>query len=132
MRGARRAERDEGDAGGPSAPAPGGPPRRAADETDRDRGLQPERTRLAWRRTTLSWAAAAVLAMRQALRGHGGALPVIVVSLVALAFLAFLLLAHLRIQRLAAARPAAMAAPAAVAVAGCTLALAVCGAALLW
>jgi uncharacterized membrane protein YidH (DUF202 family) len=94
--------------------------------------LQPERTRLAWRRTTLSWSVAAVLAMRQVLRGHGGAAPVVVVSLVALAFAAFLLLARQRIQRLAAARPAVMATPAAVAVAGCTVALAVCGAALLW
>ena len=125
------AAREDGDELSPAAAPPGDPSRWAADETDRDPGLQPERTRLAWRRTTLSWSVAAVLALRQALRGHGGALPVIVVGLVSLVFLAFLLLAHLRIQRLAAARPDAMAAPAAMAMAGCTLALAVCGAALL-
>ncbi|WP_309246927.1 DUF202 domain-containing protein, partial [Streptomyces somaliensis] len=36
----------------------------------RDPGLQPERTRLAWRRTTLSCTVAAVLAARQTV--HGG------------------------------------------------------------
>ncbi|MFE9691396.1 DUF202 domain-containing protein [Micromonospora sp. NPDC005806] len=36
----------------------------------RDPGLQPERTRLAWRRTLLAFTAVAVLEVRLALSGH--------------------------------------------------------------
>jgi len=112
---------------------PAGSTRPAAVETDRDPGLQPERTRLAWRRTTLSWSVAVLLAMRQALHRHDGvAVPVTAVSLVALAFLAFLRLTHLRIQRLGAPRPAMLPTRTAVAVAGCAVALAALGTALLW
>ncbi|WP_031040421.1 DUF202 domain-containing protein [Streptomyces sp. NRRL F-5650] len=95
----------------------------------RDPGLQPERTRLAWRRTTLSGTVVAVLAVKAAL--HGGATPV---SLVAAAlccalWLAFLRIAHGRIGTLAAAnRPRALTPPHAVAAALCTLVLALCGA----
>ncbi|MFJ1586395.1 DUF202 domain-containing protein [Streptomyces sp. NPDC088197] len=100
---------------------------------DRDPGLQPERTRLAWRRTTLSCAVTAVLAGRQVLHHEGGALPAVAIGLTALAFLAFLRLAHRRIQQLGGApHPAVMAPGAAVAVVGCTVALAVFGAALVW
>lgn len=100
---------------------------------DRDPGLQPERTRLAWRRTTLSCAVTAVLAGRQVLHHGGGVVPAVALCLAALAFLAFLRLAHRRIQQLGGTpQPPAMAVGATVAVAGCTLAFAVFGAALVW
>ncbi|MYS21946.1 Uncharacterized membrane protein YidH, DUF202 family [Streptomyces sp. DvalAA-14] len=113
-------------------PGPGGASPRAGVETDRDPGLQPERTRLAWRRTTLSCAVTALLAIRQALHTDGGPLRAAAVSLLALTFVAFLWLAHLRTQRLAAARPRRLAPWAALSVVGCTIGFAVFGAALLF
>ncbi|MFG1807219.1 DUF202 domain-containing protein [Streptomyces sp. NPDC049040] len=100
-------------------------------ETDRDPGLQPERTRLAWRRTTLSCAVTAVLAGRQVL--HGGGRPAaLAVSLAALVFLVFLWLAHRRMLRLGAPHPVVLPASSALAVAACMVALAVFGAAVVW
>ncbi|MET8681708.1 DUF202 domain-containing protein [Streptomyces sp. NPDC004647] len=98
------------------------------ERTARDPGLHPERTRLAWRRTTLTFAVAAVLAARQAL--VGGVSPLAGVG-VALVLLAFLVVAHRRIQALTAPEPLAPFARAAPAAAACTVALAVLGATVL-
>ncbi|MCX5383377.1 DUF202 domain-containing protein [Streptomyces sp. NBC_00083] len=93
---------------------------------DRDPGLQPERTRLAWRRTTLSCTVTAVLAAKQAV--HRGSSPValIAVTLSALVWLGFLAVAHLRIQTLSGGAPRfrVLGVRAALAAAGCTVALA--------
>ncbi|MFC7829849.1 DUF202 domain-containing protein [Streptomyces sp. NPDC057375] len=102
-----------------------------ADLADRDPGLQPERTRLAWRRTTLSGTVVAVLAVKAALHGGATAVSVLAAALCCVLWLAFLGIAHGRIRTLAAAnRPRALTPPHATAAALCTLALAVCGAVL--
>ncbi|MFG3498370.1 DUF202 domain-containing protein [Streptomyces sp. NPDC047928] len=90
----------------------------------RDPGLQPERTRLAWRRTTLSCTVAAVLAARQAV--HDGATPAGLVgaALSLLVWLAFLVVAHRRMAALGPARPRPLTPRVAVGAAACTVALA--------
>ncbi|MER6629789.1 DUF202 domain-containing protein [Streptomyces sp. NPDC000987] len=98
---------------------------------ERDPGLQPERTRLAWRRTTLSSAAVAVLAVKTALHEGPSAPGIAVGALCCLLWAVFLLLAHLRIRALAATPGPSVLGPrhAATAVL-CTVALALCGTAL--
>ncbi|WP_329035844.1 DUF202 domain-containing protein [Streptomyces sp. NBC_00178] len=98
----------------------------------RDPGLQPERTRLAWRRTTLACTVVALLAGRQAL--HGGARPagVLAVALSLMAWLGFLAVAHRRVTGMGSARPAPLSPRHALTAAGCTIALAVFGAATLF
>ncbi|MDT9686502.1 DUF202 domain-containing protein [Streptomyces sp. TRM76323] len=94
-------------------------------EDPRDPGLQPERTRLAWRRTTLACTVAAVLAARQAV--HGGdvaAAGVLGAGLSLLVWVAFLVVAQRRIAALGRGRPRTLGVPAAVAAAVCTVALA--------
>ncbi|MEV6951962.1 DUF202 domain-containing protein [Streptomyces sp. NPDC051183] len=98
--------------------------REGAVGAQRDAGLQPERTRLAWRRTTLACSVTAVLALRQVLHGSGSSLEVIGAAGIALLWLAFLWVAHRRMRALAADRPAALAPRAALAAVACTLALA--------
>ncbi|MER6519511.1 DUF202 domain-containing protein [Streptomyces sp. NPDC001553] len=90
----------------------------------RDAGLQPERTRLAWRRTTLACSVTAVLALRQALRGSGSPVEVAGAAVIVLLWLVFLGVAHRRIRALAAHRPPGLAPRAAAGATLCTLALA--------
>ena len=100
---------------------------------DRDPGLQPERTRLAWRRTTLSSTVVAVLAGKAAL--HGGVRPegVIVCALCCALWLGFLAVAHRRITTLAAGgTPPPLAPRHATAAVLCTVAVAVCAAVLVY
>ncbi|MFI6036512.1 DUF202 domain-containing protein [Streptomyces sp. NPDC051315] len=99
---------------------------------ERDPGLQPERTRLAWRRTTLSSTVAAVLAVKAALHGGASAAGITVCALCCALWLAFLLLAQHRIRVLAStAAPPALPARHATAAVLCAVATAVCAAALI-
>jgi hypothetical protein len=100
---------------------------------ERDPGLQPERTRLAWRRTTLSGTVCAVLAVKTALHGGPSASGVVACAVACMLWLGFLLLAHHRIRTLAAAdAPSAIAPRHATAAVLCTVAMAACGAALVF
>ncbi|MFD0507738.1 DUF202 domain-containing protein [Streptomyces chiangmaiensis] len=96
----------------------------------RDPGLQPERTRLAWRRTTLSVSVAGALAVKTSLHG-GASLAGADGALCCALWLGFLLVAHRRIRALAGAdRPPPLAPRHATAAALCTMALAACAAVL--
>ncbi|MEW2125617.1 DUF202 domain-containing protein [Streptomyces sp. NPDC058369] len=99
---------------------------------ERDPGLQPERTRLAWRRTTLSCTVAAVLAVRQTLHGGATGAGIVALSLSALAWVGFLWVANRRVQSMGGARPRPMEAEGALTAAACVVALAVFAAAMLF
>ncbi|MBT2442651.1 DUF202 domain-containing protein [Streptomyces sp. ISL-36] len=92
--------------------------------SSRDPGLQPERTRLAWRRTTLTCTVVAVLAGKQAIHDDITAAGVAGASASALVWVGFLAVGHRRIQALEAARPQALSHRGALLVAACTIALA--------
>ncbi|WP_447036457.1 DUF202 domain-containing protein [Streptomyces sp. DSM 118878] len=96
----------------------------------RDPGLQPERTRLAWRRTTLSCTVAAVLAARAVLNRGPSTTGILACALCLLLWLGFLTVAHHRMVALTAARPRRLTARDACTAALCTLALALCAAAM--
>ncbi|MGW1160853.1 DUF202 domain-containing protein [Streptomyces sp. NPDC002519] len=101
---------------------------------ERDPGLQPERTRLAWRRTTLSCTVAAVLAAKTALHDRTAA-GLAVVTLCGLLWLGFLVVAHRRIHALSTAEagdPPRLPPLLATAATLCTAALALCAAALVF
>ncbi|MEU9290900.1 DUF202 domain-containing protein [Streptomyces sp. NPDC048275] len=102
---------------------------------ERDPGLQPERTRLAWRRTTLASTVVAVLAAKAALHGGPSAIAVVACALCCGLWLGFLTIAHRRIQVLAASGsdgPPALAPRHATAATLYTVALAVCAVALVF
>ncbi|GAB2749247.1 DUF202 domain-containing protein [Streptomyces bullii] len=100
---------------------------------DRDPGLQPERTRLAWRRTTLTGTVCAVLAVKTALHGGASAAGIVASALCCLLWLCFLHLAHRRLRALTATNtPVPLAPRKATAAVLCTVATALCGAALVF
>ncbi|KOT46603.1 membrane protein [Streptomyces caelestis] len=93
--------------------------------------MQPERTRLAWRRTTLSATVAAVLAVKTALAGGVPGAGAVACALCCACWLGFLWIAHRRIRGLAAvSEPAALVPPYAAVAVICTVAMAGCGAVL--
>ncbi|MET9379375.1 DUF202 domain-containing protein [Streptomyces sp. NPDC003035] len=90
----------------------------------RDPGLQPERTRLAWRRTTLACTVVAVLAAKSAVRDEVTAAGIAGAALTALVWVAFLAVAHRRIHALDAARPGPLSPRGVLLATACTVALA--------
>ncbi|MET8076131.1 DUF202 domain-containing protein [Streptomyces sp. NPDC005303] len=105
----------------------------ASATADRDPGLQPERTRLAWRRTTLSGTVSAVLAMKTALHGGPSSAALITGALCCTLWLCLLYVAHRRIHTLTSSdTPPTLTRRTATTTVLCTVAMAACGAALLF
>ncbi|MFI6281461.1 DUF202 domain-containing protein [Streptomyces sp. NPDC050988] len=100
-------------------------------QDDRDPGLQPERTRLAWRRTTLAGTVAAVLAVKSALHDGPTTAGIAVAALCCGLWLSFLAVAHRRIRVLAeGGEPTTLTPRHAGTAVLCTVALAACAVAL--
>ncbi len=98
----------------------------------REPGAQPERTRLAWRRTTLSFAVAAALAVRSVLARDAGPAAYVAAALGVLGWLALLRLAHHRIRALSGPAAAGSDGRPLLAAALCTLVMTALGLVLLW
>lgn len=98
---------------------------------DRDPGLQPERTRLAWRRTTLSATVAAVLAGKTALH-DGSTAGIVSCALCCAVWLSLLMVAHLRMRALEGPDVPPPGPRSVAGAALCTVALAVCAAVLVF
>ncbi|MFH8992117.1 DUF202 domain-containing protein [Streptomyces sp. NPDC017940] len=92
----------------------------------RDPGLQPERTRLAWRRTTLACTVATALGVRAALHDGASAADAVTCGLCLLLWPCFLAVAHRRMTALSTARPRPLGPCVAVAAALGATFLAVC------
>lgn len=96
-----------------------------------DPGLQPERTRLSWRRTTLSAVVVVVLAARETARRGASPTAVLGMGVSVLLLLVFLVTAQRRMRQLGSARPPGLLPAGALLVSGCTIALAALGTAVL-
>ncbi|MER7028056.1 MULTISPECIES: DUF202 domain-containing protein [Streptomyces] len=94
--------------------------------------MQPERTRLAWRRTTLSCTVVVALAVRRLTQcAAPGAAVAGAVALTGVVWLVFGLVAHRRMRAMAAGRPAVLGVRGAGLAALCTVVLAALGGVLL-
>ncbi|GAA4914760.1 uncharacterized protein DUF202 [Stackebrandtia albiflava] len=98
----------------------------------RDPGAQPERTRLAWRRTLLAATVLVLLAARGAVMPPLVPADLLVVGGLALVWLGMLAGAHRRIQAFASPRPVRMGLPTAWLATGSVVGLAVLGFVTLW
>ncbi|WP_240958184.1 DUF202 domain-containing protein [Streptomyces barkulensis] len=100
---------------------------RGDEEAVRDPAAQPERTRMAWRRTTLAFAAVVALLARGTLHDGGPPRQYAPAALGALVGLVFLALAHRRIRALDVPRPGTLGTRTAYAAAVCTLSVPIFG-----
>lgn len=78
------------------------PPSNSSGDPGTDPGGAPERTRLSWRRTSLTLTVAAILLLRLALQHPNRALAITVSALTALAWVMALMLIHYRVRALPA------------------------------
>ncbi|MFP8886586.1 DUF202 domain-containing protein [Streptomyces mangrovi] len=93
----------------------------------RDPAAQPERTRMAWRRTTLAFAAVVALLARGTLHDGGPPQAYAPAALGALVWLGFLALAHRRIRALDVPRPGPLGTRTAYTAVVCTLSVPIFG-----